>query len=36
MDLGEETVEEGTKVTGMVEVTLLDIFVKGVRGEGTR
>jgi len=34
MDSGEETVEEGMKVMGMAEVTLLDMFVKrnGERG----
>jgi len=36
MDSGEETAEEGTKVTGTVEVMLLDMMMKEVKRGETR
>jgi len=36
MDSGEETAEEGAKVTGTAEVMLLDMRMKGVKREEMR
>jgi len=36
MDLGDETAEEGTKVTGTAEVTLFDMVMREYRKGETR